>query len=126
MAHVDYDKVAFSTENEHESWKTPSPDRSGVKKKASPGTSRVHRRAAMSTRPVKAGPKGLSRAAVKVVRIDKNNFEVRLKVGDNLIGLVRKSVQRGVGYGYRLTGDRKAHNGFTSQKAAVERMLTKI
>jgi len=126
MAHVDYDKVAFSVENEHESWKTPSPDRSGVKKKASPGTSRVHRRAAMSTRPVKPIQKGLARAAVKVVRIDKNNFEVRLKANDTLVGLVRKSVQRGVGYGYRLMGDRKAHNGFTSQRAAVERMLTKV
>lgn len=126
MPHVNIDKVLYSVENQHEQWMTPSPDRSGAKKKASPGTSRVHRRAAKSARPAKPVQKGLARAAVKIVRIDKENFEVRTKSGNQLIGTVRKSVQRGVGYGYRLLGDRKAHNGFPSQRAAIERMLTKV
>lgn len=124
MGHVNIDKVLFTLAEENAG--VPSPHRSGVKKKASPGTSRVHRHAACSPRPVKPGVKGLARAAVKIVRLDKNTFEVRTKVGDQLIGVVRKSINKGVGYGFRITGDRKGHNGFPSQKAAVERMLTKV
>lgn len=125
-SHLNYDKVAFSVENEHEAWKTPSPDRSGVKKKASPGTSRVHRRAACSPRPNKPVQKGVARGTVKIVRIDKDNFEVRIRSNNQLVGFIRKSIKKGVGYGYRILGDHKSHNGFPTQKAAVERMLSKV
>lgn len=124
MGHVNIDKVLYTLAEENAG--VPSPHRSGVKKKASPETNRVHRRAACSPRPVKLVKRGLARAAVKVVKLDKNTFEVRTKVGDHLIGTVRKSINKGVGYGFRLVGDRKGHNGFPSQKAAVDRMLTKV
>lgn len=124
MGHVNIDKVLYTLAEENAG--VPTPHRSGVKKKASPETNRVHRRAACSPRSGKPVRKGLARAAVKVVRLDKSTFEVRTKVGDVLIGTVRKSVNRGVGYGFRIVGDRKGHNGFPSQKAAVERMLAKV
>lgn len=124
MGYVNIDKVLYTLAEENSG--VPTPHRSGVKKKASPDTNRVHRRAACSPRPAKPVQRGLARAAVKIVRLDKNTFEVRLKVDDVLIGTVRKSINKGVGYGFRLVGDRKGHNGFASQKAAVERMLTKV
>lgn len=124
MGHVNIDKLLFTLEEENSG--VPTPHRSGVKKKASPETNRVHRRAACSPRPAKPVQKGLARAAVKIVRLDKNTFEVRTKVGDVLIGTIRKSINKGVGYGFRIAGDRKGHNGFPSQKAAVERMLLKV
>lgn len=92
-----------------------------------PETSRVHKHRALSPRPLKAVRKGLARSAVAVVRIDPRKFEVRVKGTRELIGVVKK-VQGagGKGYSYQLRNEPKAHKGFGSQKAAVERMLEKV
>lgn len=93
-----------------------------------PETSRVHKRAARSQRPVKPVQKGLARSAVSVVKADRlgRKFEVRVKGTRELVGIV-ESVLSGKGkvYAYRLKNDMKQHKGFASQKAAVERMLSK-
>jgi hypothetical protein len=97
-----------------------------VKKKASPGTSRVDRTRAKSPGNLRSVRKGLSRGAVAVVRIDPRNFEVRVKGSVQIVGWIRKVSGKGNGYSYRILGETKSHCGFPSQKAAVERMLTKV
>lgn len=91
-----------------------------------PETSRVHKSRAKGTKPVKAVRKGLARSAVAVVRIDPRTYEVRVKGTRALVGMVR--MVQGAGgkaYSYQIPGD-KAHKGFASQRAAVERMLLKV
>lgn len=103
-----------------ETWMNPAVLQARV-----PNTSRVEKRRAKGQRtPVHT--KGLSRSAVVKVRINKDVYEIRVKGTRDLVGIVRKSVQRGVGYGYKLNGDHKAHNGFPTQEAAILRMLTKV
>jgi len=91
-----------------------------------PQTSRVHVSKAKSHTPVKAVKKGLARSAVAVIRLSPREYEVRVKGSRVLVGMVRK-VQGagGTAYSYQIPGD-KAHKGFASQKAAVERMLEKV
>lgn len=91
-----------------------------------PETSRVHKRRAKSTVPVKAVRKGLARSAVAVIRLDPRTYEVRVKGTRTLVGMIR--MVQGAGgkaYSYQIPGD-KAHKGFASQNAAVERMLSKV
>lgn len=92
-----------------------------------PETSRVHRHRANSPRNIKAVTKGLARSAVAVLRIDPRKYEVRVKGTRELVGVVKR-VQGagGKGYSYQLASEAKAHKGFGSQKAAVERMLSKV
>lgn len=108
----------------NDSWMTPSPDRSGKKKAASPGTSRVEKTASRSPRGVKASPKGLSRSAVTLISKTAWSFEVWVK-GGPLIGHITKT-RNGAHYSYRLNGDIKPHGQFATQKAAVAKMLEKV
>lgn len=91
-----------------------------------PGSSRVERRRGRSTTPSRPVKKGLARSAVNVVRIKRDEYEVRLKVGGVYLGKIRKTTTGGKAYAYQLANDRKSHDGFATQKAAVERLLTKI
>ncbi len=92
-----------------------------------PSTGRVERRRAKAKLPLKPVPKGLARAAVAVVRLTPRKFEVRVKGTRELVGLITK-VQGagGIAYAYQLMSEGKVHKGFASQKAAVERMLSKV
>jgi hypothetical protein len=75
---------------------------------------------------VKPVRKGLARAAVVVVRIDPRKFEVRVKGTRELVGIVKRvNSGKGYAYAYQLMTEVKQHKGFGSQKAAVERMLSK-
>lgn len=107
-----------------ETWMTPSPDRSGVKKKASPGTSRVEKTRAKSGRNVKPKP-GLSRACVAVTRINSSTYEVVVKGTRQLVGWIKRA-DGGSVYSYKIHGEIRAHGGFSTQKAALLRMLSKV
>jgi len=109
-----------------DSWMTPSPDRTGLKKVASPGTERTERTKAKSPRLTKEVKKGLARSAVTVVKVDKFNAEVWLKGRGKLVGTIRRSKLGGISYGYRLIGDNKISSGFPTQAQCIERMLTKV
>jgi hypothetical protein len=89
------------------------------------GTSRVGRKAAKSPRPAKATRKGLSRAAVSVKAIDSRTWEVRVKGSLSILGYIRVASGGGKVYSYKVVGEQRSHNGFTSQRAAVARMLEK-
>lgn len=89
-------------------------------------TSRVGRRRARATAPVKPVKKGLARSCVSVKFIGNRTFEVRVKGSLNILGYVRMSQgAKGKAYSYMIIGE-KAHNGFASQRAAVDRMLSKV
>lgn len=110
----------------NDTWMTPSPERTGKKRKASPGSSRedlTPGRAYSETRKVS---KALSRAAVEVVKTDSTTFQVWAKSERKLIGHVKRYRSRGITYGFQILGESRAHNGFPSQKAALERMLKKV
>lgn len=124
MAHVNIDKVAPFLADDAKG-DTPRPDRSGVKKKASPGTSRVERTKAKSGRA--ATVKGLARAAVIKERKDARTYHILVKGTREYVGrIIKQGKNRTSGYGYHLAGDTKTHNGFASQEAAIARMLTKV
>ena len=91
-----------------------------------PETSRVHKRAAKSARPVKPVIKGLARSCVSVKSTGNRMFEVRVKGTLHILGHIRMSQgTKGKAYSYKLIGEDRSHNGFSSQKAAVARMLEK-
>lgn len=125
MTHVNIDKVSFMLAEQNGG--TPSPDRSGVKKKASPGTSRVERTKSKSPRPVKPTLKGMARAAVIKERKDAQTYHILVKGTREYVGrVIKQGKGRTSGYGYHLKGEMKTHNGFASQEAAIRRMLTKV
>lgn len=126
MAHVNIDDVAFMLAGDPTN-DTPSPLRSGLKRKASPDTTRVERRKGISLRPAKAGPKGLARSAVVKERMNPYTFHIVVKGTRQYVGkIIKQGKGRSSGYGYHLAGDTKTHNGFASQEAAILRMLTKV
>lgn len=91
----------------------------------------VHTAKCLESRPkpceCRAGRKGLSRSAVVVTRVDPRKYEVRVKGTRALIGIVRRvNSGKGYAYAYQLMSEVKQHKGFGSQKAAVERMLSKV
>lgn len=89
-------------------------------------TSRVERKAAKGSVPAKPVVKGLARSCVSVKSIGERMFEVRVKGTLHILGHIRMSKgAKGKAYSYKLIGEAKAHNGFSSQKAAVDRMLEK-
>jgi hypothetical protein len=62
----------------------------------------------------------------KIVRVEKyrgHTYTVHLKASGVLIGWLEKD---GKGWSYRLRGEGKVGGQFPTQKACVERMLTKI
>ena len=91
-----------------------------------PETQRKHATRARSPRPTEAASKGLSRACVSVKAVDKRTFQVRVKGTLSILGFIRasKGVQ-GNAYSYKLIGEERSHNGFSSQRAALARMLEK-
>ena len=91
-----------------------------------PATSRVGRKPANSARPTKATRKGLARSCVLVVRKDDRNYDVYVKGSGALLGTVRRcSGKNGKAYSYKLVTEARSHAGFSSQRAAVDRMLSK-
>lgn len=91
-----------------------------------PQTSRVHKKAARSAVPAKPVTKGMARSCVSVKSIGDRTFEVRVKGTLHILGHIRMSQgAKGKAYSYKIIGEAKAHNGFSSQKAAVTRMLEK-
>jgi hypothetical protein len=75
--------------------------------------------------PLKPVKKGLARCAVSVKSIGDRTFEVRVKGTLHILGHIRSSQgAKGKAYSYRIIGE-ASHNGFASQKAAVDRMLEK-
>lgn len=89
-------------------------------------TSRVHKSRAKGQRPAKPVVKGLARSAVSVKSIGNRTFEVRVKGSLHILGFIRMSQGAGgKAYSYKLVGESRSHNGFSSQKAAVARMLEK-
>lgn len=122
--HVNIDDVAFMLAGDAKG-DTPSPDRSGVKKKAAPGSSRVDRTRAKGGRT--ATTKGLARAAVVKERINPSTYLIVVKGTRQIVGrVIKQGKNRTSGYGYHLHGDVRTHNGFPSQEAAITRMLTKV
>lgn len=124
MRHIPIDKVEFMLAGDSRD-DTPSPNRSGVKKKASPETNRVERKRAKGGR--QATVKGLARAAVVKERINPFTYLIVVKGTRQIVGrVIRQGGNRTSGYGYHLHGDTRTHNGFSSQEAAIARMLTKV
>lgn len=98
-------------------------------KDRTPGTSRKGRNRRTDIVGPKPTKKGLPRCMVNVARVRTGNhpkWEVRLKDGGKVLGVIEAHRQSGVTYGYRLLGDVKPHGGFPSLKACVERMLQKL
>lgn len=92
----------------------------------SASTSRVGRKAARSAKVTKPVVKGLARSTVSVKSIGERTFEVRVKGSLHILGFIRKSNNSsGKAYSYKLIGERRSHNGFPTQKAAIDRMLEK-
>src|SRR4029453_2483266 len=94
-----------------------------------PATSRVERKAASSPRLTKSTRKGMARSCVLVARKDNDprTYEVFVKGSGVLLGTVRTAKgARGRNYSYKLVSEARSHAGFTSQKAAVLRMLEKV
>lgn len=88
-------------------------------------TSRVERKRSKAKAPVKPVKKGLARSCVSVKYIGNRTFEVRVKGTLHILGHIRSSQgAKGKAYSYRIIGE-QSHNGFASQKAAVDRMLEK-
>jgi len=88
-------------------------------------TPRVGRNRAKAKAPLKPVKKGLARCAVSVRSIGDRTFEVRVKGTLHILGHIRSSQgAKGKAYSYRIIGE-ASHNGFASQKAAVDRMLEK-
>lgn len=91
-----------------------------------PQTSRVHKKSAKSAVPAKPVKKGMARSCVSVKSIGDRTFEVRVKGSLHILGFIRMSQgAKGKAYSYKIIGEEKSHNGFPSQKAAVDRMLEK-
>jgi len=121
VAHVNIDKVLYTLETE-------SVDLMGINLTArKPDTSRVQRNSAKSTKEQKPVRKGLARSAVAKIRINKCEYHIVVKGTREYVGkILKQGGGRTSGYGYHLKGDVKTHNGFASQEAAIERMLTKV
>jgi hypothetical protein len=91
-----------------------------------PQTSRVHRSRAMGKVPAKSVRKGLARSCVSVRWLNDRMAEVRVKGTLHILGHIRVSKgASGKAYSYKLVSEQRSHNGFASQKAAVDRMLEK-
>lgn len=91
-----------------------------------PETSRKHVSRAKGARPVEASPKGLNRACVVVERVDPRTWNIRVKGTRALLGTVRSVKGKGGKvYSFKRLGEVRAHVGFSSQKAALARMLEK-
>lgn len=91
-----------------------------------PGTSRVERVRAKSPR-VQRAKGGLPRSCVLVVRNDPMNYDVFVKGSGALLGTVRAfKGAKGKTYSYKLVSEPQGHPGFPTQKAAVDRMLSKV
>lgn len=91
-----------------------------------PQTSRVHKKSAKGAVPSKPVTKGMARSCVSVKSIGDRTFEVRVKGTLHILGHIRMSQgKQGKAYSYKIIGEGKSHNGFSSQAAAVKRMLEK-
>lgn len=91
-----------------------------------PQSSRVGRKAAKSAKVTTEVRKGLSRACVSVKSVGDRTFEVRVKGTLHILGYIRMANgSKGKAYSYKLIGEKRAHSGFASQRAAVTRMLEK-